>query len=214
MVILAQQPDYSQELKAIAAALNHPATPAWIVAAFSASLGVIGGLLGQFVFLRINDAFQRFRMRRILYKDLGATFLMIYTTLIDQFYTGYRGTLWQQQQFAALLTFSVEDYLKQRPDVYMQLSEYKQSEELYRWLHNTAVNTPTGCSNPAMYCQLFADYVSNSSLKEKYFRKFFNEPQAETLIKYVAEAKKRTEDLAKDVAAGRVSTVDGFQSDN
>jgi len=38
------QPNYSEQLKAIVAALNHPTTPAWAIAVLSAILGMIGGI--------------------------------------------------------------------------------------------------------------------------------------------------------------------------
>jgi hypothetical protein len=64
-------PDYSKQLDAIVAALNHSATPAWAIAVLSALLGMIGGIFAQTVLLRVTDRHQRNRMRRVLYTDLG-----------------------------------------------------------------------------------------------------------------------------------------------
>jgi len=64
-------PDYTAQLNQIVQALNHPTTPAWIIAALSAALGLISGIFAQLVLVRINDAYQRDRMRRVLYTDLG-----------------------------------------------------------------------------------------------------------------------------------------------
>jgi hypothetical protein len=77
-------PDYSRQLDAIIAALNHPATPAWIIAVLSALLGMVGGIFAQVILLRVTDRHQRNRMRRVLYTDLGGYFMFIYSTLTDK----------------------------------------------------------------------------------------------------------------------------------
>jgi hypothetical protein len=162
------QPDYSEQLKAIVAALNHPTTPAWAIAVLSATLGMIGGIFAQTILLRVNDRYQRNRMRRVLYTDLGG-YLFMYSTLADQHCKGETKLAWQQDQFEKRIRFSGEDFLRRQPDIYMQLIEHRAAEELYLWLQHMVDKTKMGCSNPDMFCQIFSEYVADGFLPEKYF---------------------------------------------
>jgi hypothetical protein len=206
-------PDYSKQLDAIVAALNHPTTPAWAIAVLSALLGMLGGIFAQTILLRINDRYQRNRMRRVLYTDLGGYFMFVYSTLTDQHYAGDTKLAWQQDQFEKRITFSGEDFLRKQPDIFMQLSEHRAAEELYRWLHHTVEKTKSGCSNPDMFCQIFSEYVADGFLMEKCFKKYGGRDQTAKLLARVKEARELHEKINKAVAAGTIRTVDGFQSD-
>lgn len=103
--------------------------------------------------------------------------------------------------------------MRKQPDIYMQLSEHRAAEELYRWLHNTVKKTKSGCSNPDMFCQIFSEYVADGFLQEKFFRKYGGTDQTTSLMAKVREARERLEQLKKAVAAGVIRTVDGFQPD-
>jgi hypothetical protein len=205
--------DYSQQLNAIVAALNHPTTPAWLIAVLSAILGMIGGIVAQTILLRVTERYQRNRMRRVLYTDLGGYFVFMYSTLTDKHYSGDTKLAWQQDQFEKRITFSGEDYLKKQPDIYMQLSEHRAAEELYRWLHNTVEKTKSGCSNPDMFCQIFSEYVAEGLLSEKCFKKYGSSEQTAKLMAKVSEARALLEIVKKGIATGAIKTVDGFQSD-
>ena len=205
-------PDYTAQLKQIVQALNHPTTPAWIIAALSATLGLISGIFAQVILVRINDAYQRDRMRRVLYTDLGGYFMFMYSTLTSQHYKGETKLAWQQAQFEARIKFSVEDYVKARPDIYMQLSEHRAFGEVYLWLHHTVNKTNNGCSNPDMFCQIFSKYVDAGLLKEKYFVRY-SATDAPKLMAKVKEARAVLENLERGVASGAIKTVDGFEAD-
>ena len=206
-------PDYSKQLDAIVAALNHPTLPAWAIAALSALLGMIGGILAQTVLLRVTDRHHRNRMRRVLYTALGGYFMFIYSTLTDDHYSGDTKLAWQQDQFEKRITFSGEDYMRKQPDIYVQLSEHRAAEELYRWLHNTVDKTKSGCSNPDMFCQIFSEYVTDGFLPEKRFKEYGGSDHTAKLIAKVREARAKLENVKNLIAKGIIKTVDGFQTD-
>ena len=207
------QADYTQQLNGIVAALNHPTTPAWAIAVLSAILGMIGGIFAQTVLLRVNDRYQRNRMRRVLYNDLGGYFMFMYSTLTDQHYKGETKLAWQQDQFEKRIRFSAEDFLKRQPDIYMQLGEHRAADELYLWLHHTVDKTKMGCSNPDMFCQIFSEYVAEGFLPEKYFKKYGGDDQTAKLMAKVREARAALENVKKLVEKGILKTVDGFLAD-
>jgi hypothetical protein len=208
------QPDYSEQLKAIVVALNHSTTPAWLIAVFSALLGVMGGIVAQTILLRISDRYQRNRMKRVLYTDLVGYFLFIYSTLTDKHYTGEMKLKWQQQQFEQRINFSGEQYMQKQPDIYMQLGEHRAASELYLWLHHTVDKTLTSCSNPDMFCQIFSEYVAEGYLSEKCLKKYGGDEQAAKVMSKVKEARALLENIKKQVATGAIKVVDGFQEDN
>jgi hypothetical protein len=144
-------PDYTEQLKAIVVALNHPTTPSWLVAVLSAILGMISTVLVQTILRTANERLQRNRMRKVLYNNLGDYFMFVYSTLTNQGYSREQQLAWQQEQFEKRIKFSVEDFLNKQPDIYMQLPEYRVAEELYLWLHHTVNKTEMHCSNPDMF---------------------------------------------------------------
>lgn len=206
-------PDYTEQLKAIVAALNHPTTRAWLIALFSAILGMVGGISAQSVTLRLNDRFQRHKMRRVIYTDLGGYFMFMYSTLTHKGYSLEIKLAWQQEQFEKRIKFSDEDFLRRQPDVFMQLNEHRAAEELYLWLHHTVDKTKTGCSNPDMFCQIFSEYVADGFLPEKSFVKYGGKEQTAKLMAKVKEARATLETVKKLVEKGILKTVDGFQPD-
>jgi hypothetical protein len=139
--------------------------------------------------------------------------MFIYSTLTDKHYSGDTKLAWQQGQFDKRITFSGEEYMRKQPDIYVQLSEHRAAEELYRWLHNTVDKTNSGCSNPDMFCQIFSEYVSDGFLPEKSFKKYGGNDYTTRLMAKVRENRTLVENINKAVAAGAIRTVDGFQSD-
>ena len=200
-------PDYSEQLKAIVVALNHPTTPAWLIAVLSAILGMIGGIFAQAILLRVNDRYFRNRMKRVLYTDLGDYFMFIYSTLTDQNYSGDKKLAWQEDQFEKRIKFSGEDFLKKQPDIYMQLSEHRAAEELYLWLHHTVEKTKMGCSNSGMFCQIFSEYVVEGYLTEKCFKQYGGSARTAGLMVKVREARAEVKRVEKLVADGVIKTV-------
>jgi hypothetical protein len=204
-------PDYSSQLNQIVTLLNRPVIPGWVIAALSAVLGMLGGLLGQIVLLRVNDRHQRYRMRRVLYTDLGGNFMMVYSTMMDNEFKGDEKARWQQLQFESSIKFDVENYLKQKPDVYMQLTEHYSANELYYWLHNIINRVNRNVSNPGMFCQIFAEYVVEGRFKEKYFRKFDGPEKAARMMTLVAEVNKQVAAVKEAVAEGKIKLKSEFE---
>jgi hypothetical protein len=66
------QADYTSQLKAIAEALRHTSPPwePWLLAAFSAALGVVGGFVGQALMTFFSEARKLRTMRLMLYRDV------------------------------------------------------------------------------------------------------------------------------------------------
>jgi hypothetical protein len=179
----------------------------------SAILGMIGGIFAQTILLRLNERYQRDRMRRVLYIDLGGYFMFIYMTLTSEHYSGEKKLAWQQDQFEKRIKFSVDDFLKRQPDIYMQMPEHRAAEELYLWLHHTVDKTKTGCSNPDMFCQIFSEYAMDGVLPEKYLKRYGGKEQTAKLMAKVRESREILEGVKKLVEKGIIKTVDGFQSD-
>ena len=209
----APPPDYTEQLKAIVAALNHPTTPSWLIAALSAILGLVSGIFVQTFSRMTNERIQRNRMRKALYTDLGGYFMFIYSTLANQGYSRDQQVVWQQEQFERRIKFSVEDFLKKQPEVYMTLLEYRAAEELYLWLHHTVDKTQTHCSNPDMFCQIFSEYVETGALAEKYFEKYGGKEHTAKLMAKVRESRELIEKVKKLAASGHIKVVDGFLED-
>jgi len=195
-------------------ALNHhPTTPSWLVAVLSAILGMISTVLVQTVLRMANERLQRNRMRKVLYNNLGDYFMFVYSTLTNQGYSREKQLAWQQEQFEKRIKFSVEDFLKKQPDIYMHLPKYRAAEELYLWLHHTVDKTEMHCSNPDMFCQIFSEYVEAGYLAEKCFEKYGGKDHAAKLVAKVRESRELVEKLKKLAASGKINVVDGFLAD-
>src|SRR5262249_39168107 len=113
-------PDYTKQLDAIVAALNHPTTPAWRVAFISATLGFLAGLLSRFFDRFLVEWHERRVMRRVLYVDIANMFLAVEDIMSFKELQGSDLYQWQQEQLKAHLKFPGEAYSNGKQDIFMQ----------------------------------------------------------------------------------------------
>jgi hypothetical protein len=206
-------PDYTEQLKAIAVAVNHPTTPMWIPIVLSSFFGMVGGVLVQVFKRLLDERSQRNRMRKALYTDLGGYFIFVFSIFTDRHYSGVNKEKWQQEQFELRINFSIEDFLRKQADMYIQLPEYLAANELYVWLHSTVAKTENHVSNPGFYCQIFSEYVREGALAEKCFEKYCGKDYTARLMAKVLEVRKMEEQAKKAIVDGHLRVVDGFLVD-
>jgi len=128
-------PDYTKHLDEIVRALSRPATPAWLIAALSAVLGLVGALVGQALQMLATDAYRRSKMRRVLYTDLAETFFAV--DAIESFPAMSQPQMFQrrEQEFQRHLKFDGERHLKANQETYIQLPERLPAESIYGCFH-------------------------------------------------------------------------------
>ena len=192
-----QVPDYSRQLDEIIKILNHPATPAWLIAAFSAVLGVVGGLVGQSLQLLATDAYRRYKMRRVLYLDLADMFLTVdsimrFTELPDP-----DRWHWQEDQLRNSLLFRGEKYCLDNHEIYMQLPERLVGEALYSRFHRILDEEHSMNVNTDLALRMFANFVSQGGLKFKYFKRFLGSRRAVALSRAFDHHQTRDEELRR-----------------
>src|ERR1035441_8240990 len=108
--------------------MNRPSwPPVWLIAIFSAILGLMSGIVGQTVMLWLADWFARRKMRRALYLDLANMFMMVDDIMnrppVETGAIFPDPPSWRQRQLRRLLFFRVEKYCLDNPMTYMQLPE-------------------------------------------------------------------------------------------
>jgi hypothetical protein len=175
-------PDYTEQLRQIAAALSRPGMPVWVVAVLSAFLGLVGGLLLRQLEQWLTDLRQRKQLRRILYVDLFRTFDLVERVLSDQ--SGNTN-----ENLKVHLKLLGDNKLRENLAAYMQLPEYATAESVYTFFHR-ALDPVTTLgfvvftnlfSDWAIARQVFAEAVTSGELRRKYFDKFIGKPAAERL---------------------------------
>jgi hypothetical protein len=180
-------PDYSQQLNAIVQALNRPSTPAWQVAVLSALLGFIGGLLAQPLLLIIQERFSLHRMRSVLYRELADLFSAVDTVMAFRQFSGRDLEEWQTAQLRDQLSFEGENYLRSKPELYMQLSERFAADACYRYFHRILDGMPAYNVNASLARAVFADALHDHSIEPGRLRYFLNEERANHLIRRARE---------------------------
>jgi hypothetical protein len=116
------QADYTKQLGEIAAALRRPTpwwTNSWILAAFSAFLGVLGGFVGQLILRKHADRRIRRTLLRLGYRYTGEL-LAVLDVLVSA------PAPLQQYRYAALpivLLTTPEEYAKAHREIYAALPE-------------------------------------------------------------------------------------------
>lgn len=122
--------DYGKQLNDVVHALNRPGTLPWLIAAFSAFLGVLGGAIGRCIEPWLHDFYRRARLRRVLYADIGWMFSMVHSYYYDSIDSSEDPHVFRHQyeQLKETLRFEGQDHLNAQCDVYMQLSEHPAAE--------------------------------------------------------------------------------------
>ena len=161
--------DYSQQLSEIVKALNRPTSSAWIIALFSATLGMLTGLLAQPIQFLLIDAYRRHVMRRIAYVELGNMFIRVEMDLRAVFLNPSE----QKESILAELRFDGERYCQDHVDIYLQLREHKELAYQYRMFHNIT-DDKTDSLDAARWAMLqFVRFVNANDQHRKRYRRYF-----------------------------------------
>jgi hypothetical protein len=165
------QADYTQQLNAIVKALNRPATPTWIIALISTGFGVLGAFIG----LWLGDFYKRYKLRRLLYRELVGMFSVVDDTLghtfVENEHDQYK---WQGDQIRTYLSFSSQEYMKANQDLYVSLAEHATAEMLYGRFHAIVDNSHSFSINTGLALRLFSRAVTEGWLKKFWLRVFLS----------------------------------------
>jgi hypothetical protein len=191
-------PDYSRQLDAIARALSAPSTPQWVIVVSSMLVGLISGVLLD----RIKDWFDRHGMRRMLYRDLAELFCRVDSVMSFKQLSGSQLYTWQEAQLRELISFEGETYLKQKPQLYMQLPERFAADMFYRHLHRVLDEKNSLHVNSYLALAAFAGAVHERSLDPDWLRRFLdNEEAASRIIRRAREINDEQTAIAQRMTA-------------
>jgi hypothetical protein len=178
-------PDYSSQLDAIAKALNHPTTPTWLIAIFSAFLGFLASTMGQLFQHWYGDLRSRKKMRIIIYSELGSMY-----SALSHFYTvktelsELEDIEWRKRQLKErFLKFDGEKYADDNKDVFIQLKERSTIRELY-----DAIREVFGPEedygffiNAGLAIEIIEDCVRLNGLPERFVKHYMNTTDIQNL---------------------------------
>jgi len=168
---LPTQPDYSQQLKDIAHALNRPATPQWIIILISAGVGFISASLGPWV----GDFYKRYKLRRVLYRELVTMFSVVDDVMSETFIVDdYARGKWQNEEVKRHLRFGSQDYMKANHDLYISLAEHSGAEVLYGHFHAIIDEWHSFHVNVGRALRMFARAVKEGWLKRTWLWVFLS----------------------------------------
>ena len=173
--------DYTKQLQAIAEALNKPANPWWYVPLFSSLGGMVGGAAIQGLVIGFNQWSQKRQLTRTIYADLGNTFLLLYGYIHEV----YKGKENMAKPFSEI-DFSVRDYAKGKPEIYIQLRDRHKFERIYGYLKTVADSDDAvnASINGHWFLSVFATEVGDGSLSEGQFTRAMG-PRGGLLIEAV-----------------------------
>jgi hypothetical protein len=178
-------PDYSSQLEAIAKALNHPTTPTWLIAVFSAFLGFLASSMGQLFQHWYGDLRSRKKMRIIIYSELGSMysalshFCKVKTELAER-----EDIEWRKKQLRErFLRFDGEKYADDNKDIFIQLKERSTIRELYDAIRDVfGPEEEYGFFiNAGLAIEIIEDCVRLSSLPERFVKHFMNTTDIQNL---------------------------------
>jgi len=115
------EPDYTKQLEAIVTALSRPTFPAWGVAVISGFLGVVAGAFAQFVSPWAKVRLEKKVLRRMLYADLGHSFMAVNRILSQE---APQTGLDPRPELLGLIKCGGREHANTKPDLYIQLDEY------------------------------------------------------------------------------------------
>ena len=192
-------PDYSKQLEDIAKALNRPTTPVWIIAAFSAFLGFISGIIAQSLMMLVTDFYRRYKMRRVLYLDLVNMFWAVDSIMaVTDMPQSERGH-WQRDQLNKNLLFRGEKHCLDNPEIYVQLPERRAGELVYPYLHQILDDPNWLNVNTGLALRIFAHVVHDRTLKPIYFWLFLGRKGAAALRRSAEQYYGQDEELRKRI---------------
>jgi len=182
-------PDYTKQLEEIIRLLSRRGISPWVLAAFAALLGVVGGAVGRAIEPLIADISRRRGLRRVLYGDLAGMFFQVDT--ITTFGERWANDHVRDDAFHRLsgdLDFQAEAYISANRDVFMQLRERQAANHVYRLLHRIIDDVPRNMETNCRAVQwMIGKYLRDGSLNPKYFGRSLPKNQARRLITRATE---------------------------
>ncbi|HXF25664.1 MAG TPA: hypothetical protein VN610_00240 [Bryobacteraceae bacterium] len=166
---------YGKQLNDVVHALNRPGTSPWLIAAFSAFLGILGGAIGRCIEPWLLDIYRKRRLRQVLYADIGWMFSTVYS-YYDLIYSSEDTHVvhHQYEQLKETLRFEGQDYLNTHCDIYMQLREQPFAEHIFREFHRITDEPKTVVINCHRALWVVGLYLHNGNLRAKYFTKYLS----------------------------------------
>jgi hypothetical protein len=181
-------PDYTKQLEEIIRLLSRRGISPWVLAAFAALLGVVGGAVGRAIEPLIADISRRRRLRRVLYGDLAGMFFQVDT--ITTFGERWANDHVRDDAFHRLsgdLDFQAEAYISANRDVFMQLRERQAANHVYRLLHRIIDDVPRNMETKLPRCAVDDRQVPSG-----------RKPQPEVLREIPAQEPGPAADYARD----------------
>jgi hypothetical protein len=182
-------PDYTKQLDEIVRLLSRPGLSPWILSAFSVFLGIIGGAIGRAIEPWVMDFSRRSKMRRVLYGDIAGMFFAV--NVINTIGGGWAADRVRDDAFGRLagdLDFEAEDHFKSNRDTFAQLKERPAVRHIYALFHRIIDEGPaTMDRNCGTIPRTLGKYISDGSLKKRYFLRATSKQQARFLIERCTE---------------------------
>jgi hypothetical protein len=197
------QPYYSEQLKAIANALNRPATPAWMIAAFSAVLGFIAGMLSRSIEPLLNERHQRRTMRRVVYFDIAELFVAVRSTMRFRGIPDHELPDWRRAQFNSTLKFKGEEYVSAKHDIFIQLPEAGPVYSAYQAFHCIIDDPASLHVNTNLALRIVARNVREGRLPKQHFKKFLGR-RAGYFLAEVDQVTSEEEQMLADMKRGAI----------
>jgi hypothetical protein len=126
------QADYTKQLDEIVRILSKPTAPAWVTPLVSMIFGIAGALIG----LWLNDFYKRFKLRRVLYRNLVSLFQGL-----DRIQT-----FSNPAEIKNEMKFDAQAFLKANQELYVSLAEHETAEFLYDAFRSVADDSITDWS--------------------------------------------------------------------
>jgi hypothetical protein len=164
-------PDYTYQLQEVTKALNKPTTSPWTIAFISASVAVLGSLLGQSVFMLIADWHKSYELRGVLYRELVNMFGTIDAIMSQKHIDDpMEMDSWRRREVETHLTFRSVDHMKQNQELYINLPEHFVADTLYGRFKIIVTDWNSFNVNTDFALRFFARAVHEGSLRKFWLR--------------------------------------------
>lgn len=174
-------PDYSQQLRDIAAALNRPQTPAWGIAIAAALIGFFGAVGAQML-RRIFDEWRDLRqVQRVVYSGLAGLFFAL-----DNM-QGARSEREAREELAAARHFDTDEFLKHEYRLFMQMPERYIVNDIYLELRKLSDAPNSVRARATHLMNLIAINIANNRFDPKLFRRALKKREAEIFLRRAGE---------------------------
>ena len=126
-------------------------------------------------------------MRFVLYRELAELFSKVDWVMSFRELAGSDLYRWQEGQLSELMSFNGEVSLKQKPELYLQLSERFAADMCYRYFHRVLDEKNSLHVNTHLALAVFASALHERSLKPGRLRRFLGKNKANGLNRRARE---------------------------